>query len=56
MRLQAFEVEPATLSDLLDARRDLARAEVQHTEALVDYHQAFAALEGLVGQSLSDPE
>jgi cobalt-zinc-cadmium efflux system outer membrane protein len=40
------------LDDLLDARRDLARTEVQYVEALVGYHQALATLEGLVGYGL----
>ncbi len=49
---QGLELGPTSLEGLLDARRDLARAEVQHTEALVDYHQARASLEGLVGRTL----
>jgi len=53
---RAVEVEPARLGDLLDARRDLARAEVDYTDALVDYHQALAGLEGIVGHSLSGTE
>jgi cobalt-zinc-cadmium efflux system outer membrane protein len=44
------------LRNLLDARRELARAEVQYAEALVDYHQALAVLEGLVGQALTQPD
>jgi cobalt-zinc-cadmium efflux system outer membrane protein len=50
---RAVEVEPARLGDFLDARRDLARAEVEYTDALVEYHQALAGLEGIVGHSLS---
>ena len=50
---RAVEVEPARLGDLLDARRDLARAEIEYTDALVEYHQALAGLEGIVGHSLS---
>ncbi len=42
--------------DLLDARRDLARAEVELAEALVDYHQALSGLEGLVGQRIGAAE
>jgi cobalt-zinc-cadmium efflux system outer membrane protein len=49
-----FEKSAENLDDLLDARRDLARAEVQHTDALVDYHQALAMLESLVGRSLTE--
>lgn len=48
----AFESEVRQAADLIDARRDLARAEVEHIEALVDSHQALAMLERLVGQSL----
>jgi cobalt-zinc-cadmium efflux system outer membrane protein len=51
-----FERTAANVGDLLDARRDLARAEVQYTDALVDYHLALATLEGLVGQSLAEAE
>ena len=40
------------LGDLLDARRDLARAEVELIDALVDYHQALSRLEGIVGQRI----
>ncbi len=42
------------LGDLFDARRDLARAESQYTDALVDYHQALATLESIVGRSLTE--
>ena len=45
-----------SLDDLFDARRDLARAEAQYTDALVDYHQALAALESIVGRSLAEVE
>jgi cobalt-zinc-cadmium efflux system outer membrane protein len=51
-----LESTSANLGDLLDARRDLARAEAEHTEALVDCHQALAILEGVVGQSLGGIE
>ena len=47
-----FERRVDGLEDLLDAGRDLARAEGEFAEALVDYHQALAALEGLVGFSM----
>jgi cobalt-zinc-cadmium efflux system outer membrane protein len=48
-----FDRQAERLGDLFDARRDLARAEVQYTEALVDYHRALTRLEGAVGQSLA---
>jgi len=51
-----FDRQAENLGDLLDARRDLARAEVDYTDALVDYHQALATLEGIVGQSLTAAE
>jgi len=51
-----FERTADKLDDLLDARRDLARAEIQYTEALVDYHEALSVLEGLVGQALTNPD
>ncbi len=47
-------MEPGNLGDLLDARRDLARAEDDHAVALVDFHRSLAALEGIVGQSLGE--
>jgi cobalt-zinc-cadmium efflux system outer membrane protein len=47
-----FERAADNLGDLLDARRDLARAEVDHTDALVDYHRALTRLEGRIGQGL----
>jgi len=47
-----FERRVDDLEDLLDAGRDLARYEAGYAEALVDYHQALAALEGLVGFGL----
>ena len=53
---RGFAVDPDRLDDLLDARRDLARAEIQYTNALVDYHQALAGLEGIVGHGLSGSE
>jgi cobalt-zinc-cadmium efflux system outer membrane protein len=49
----AFESRPDQVGDLLDARRDLARAEVDYVEALVDCHRARAALEGLIGRGLA---
>jgi cobalt-zinc-cadmium efflux system outer membrane protein len=51
-----FDSQTASLGDLLDAARDLARAEIDRTDALVAYHQARAALEGAVGQSLAAAE
>jgi cobalt-zinc-cadmium efflux system outer membrane protein len=41
------------LGDLFDSRRNLVRAEAQYTGALVDFHQALAALESIVGRSLA---
>jgi cobalt-zinc-cadmium efflux system outer membrane protein len=38
------------IDDLFDARRDLLRAELQYIDALVDYHQTLAVLEGVAGQ------
>jgi cobalt-zinc-cadmium efflux system outer membrane protein len=38
--------------DVVEARRDLASAEVQYTDALVAYRQSRAALEGALGTSL----
>jgi len=49
-----FENDPRNAGDLLDARRDLARAEAEHADALVDFREAFAELEALVGRSLDD--
>jgi cobalt-zinc-cadmium efflux system outer membrane protein len=42
-----------SLGDLFDARRDVTRAETEYTDALVDYHQALATLESIVGRSLA---
>jgi outer membrane protein, heavy metal efflux system len=50
---RGVELGPTSLDDLLDARRDLARTEDEHAQALVDYHQARALLEGLVGSSVA---
>jgi len=49
-----FANEISSLDDLLDARRNVARAETDLTAALVAYHQALAVLEQIVGQSLTD--
>lgn len=51
---RAFEGLPGNLEALLDARRDLTRSEVDHVQALIDYHRTLALLEGLVGQSFTD--
>ena len=48
-----FEENATNVDDLLDARRDVARAERDHTEALVDYQQSLATLESLVGRDFS---
>jgi cobalt-zinc-cadmium efflux system outer membrane protein len=45
-----------SLEDLIDAQRDLTRAEAQYTDALVDYHQALAAVEGAIAHSLTESE
>jgi cobalt-zinc-cadmium efflux system outer membrane protein len=46
---RGFGTDAAAPGDLFDAMRDLTRAELEYTEALVEYHRAVAALEGLVG-------
>jgi cobalt-zinc-cadmium efflux system outer membrane protein len=51
-----IEIQAENLGDLIDARRDLANAEVQYAEALVDYHRALAGLEGIIGRSLGAAE
>lgn len=43
-----------TLDDLIDARRDIARATVDESDALVAYHQSYAVLQALVGRGLTD--
>ncbi len=48
-----FERQASDVGDLLDARRDLARAEADHAAALVAHRQAWAELEALVGQGLA---
>jgi cobalt-zinc-cadmium efflux system outer membrane protein len=48
-----FERNGSNLDDLLDARRDLARAESDLATALVDYHGNLAALESLAGRALA---
>ena len=49
-----FANQVSSLDDLLDARKDVARAEIDFVDALVAYHQALAALEEIVGASLTD--
>jgi len=49
-----FANQISSLDDLLDARRNVARAEIDLIDTLVAYHQALAALEEIVGQSLTD--
>ena len=49
-----FANELTSLDDLLDARRSVARAENDLTDALVTYHQSLAVLEQIVGKSLID--
>lgn len=50
---QAFQRDVTDYDDVLDADRDLSRAEIDYTDALVDYHQALGALEGLIGQGIA---
>ena len=40
------------MDELLDGKRDLARAEVELLETLVDYRAALAELSMLVGENL----
>jgi cobalt-zinc-cadmium efflux system outer membrane protein len=47
-----FETDASAPGDLYDAARDMARAEIDYTDALVEYRQALATLEGIVGQPL----
>jgi cobalt-zinc-cadmium efflux system outer membrane protein len=47
-----FNTDAAQPGDLFDAGRDLARAEIEYTDALVEQGRALAILESLVGQSL----
>jgi cobalt-zinc-cadmium efflux system outer membrane protein len=47
-----FEGQAEGPADLLDSRRDLARTEIDLTEALVDYKKRLAELERLIGQPL----
>jgi cobalt-zinc-cadmium efflux system outer membrane protein len=49
---QGIEKRVEDPDDVLDARRDLASAEVDYWDALVAYRQARAALEGALGASL----
>ena len=48
-----FEKNGTNLDDVLDAHRDLTRAEVDLTDALVDYRRRLVVLEGLVGHDLA---
>jgi len=52
--LVGFDGQMEDPDDLLDARRNLTRAEIDYTEALVAYHDALAALESILGQSFGD--
>jgi cobalt-zinc-cadmium efflux system outer membrane protein len=51
-----FERNAVSLRQYLRARRDLAEAEIEQSEALVEYHQSLAILEGIVGHSLAPPD
>ncbi len=44
------------LDDMLDAQRDLLKAQVESLNAMRDYHRAAAVVEGLIGQPLSQIE
>ena len=48
-----FDSGAVDMDDLLDGKRDLARAEVDLLETLVDYHASLAELGMLVGESLA---
>jgi cobalt-zinc-cadmium efflux system outer membrane protein len=48
-----FETDASEPGDLFDAGRDMVRAEIDYTDALVEQRQAIATLEGIIGQSLS---
>ena len=41
------------LDDMLDAHRDLLKAQMERLDATRDFHRAAAVLEGLIGQPLS---
>ncbi len=49
---KSFRAGKTGYLDVLDAQRTLTRIREQHVEALASYHQAVAAVEGLIGQSL----
>jgi len=49
-----FEQGALKLGDLVDAQRDLVRAELQYVDTLVDYHEMLATLEGLIAQPLPE--
>jgi len=49
-----FQTNTETPDNFFDARRELTRAEVDYTEALVEYQQLLAVLEGLLGQAIPD--
>ena len=51
---RTFEQGLTNYIDVLDAERTLVNAERQYIEALADYHQTTAVLEGLIGESLAN--
>jgi cobalt-zinc-cadmium efflux system outer membrane protein len=51
-----FETDTSEPGDLFDAGRDMTRAEVDYTETLVEYRQALATLQGIVGLPLTGPD
>lgn len=50
----AFENGDLSLIDLLDAQRTLFDLQTRLVDALIDYHQAAAEIESLIGRRLSD--
>ena len=51
---RAFENADLSLIDLLDAQRTLFDLQTRQVDALIDYHQAAAEIESLIGRRLSD--
>jgi cobalt-zinc-cadmium efflux system outer membrane protein len=47
-----FETDASEPGDLFDAGRDHAKAELEYIDTLVEYSQARATLEGMIGQQL----
>ena len=51
---QAFEKGLTDYLNVLDAERTYVNTERQYVNSLADYHKAVAAIEGLIGQSITD--